>query len=192
LTEQGQSSNFPGNQAIEPLSLDNRREWQLSENTNAVWYGVCHYPLGQMGLPAVVSAGSDDPPVTQAAVEHLRRERPFGLSHVFEGGGASSQVGTIEEPKCERPTRPSHVVDGGDAQQVKGCQQVVNHWSIRLETPQMESPAVIRKRELMKQLEDLEHYLTLDGRFFGLLFEIKSTRPGRQRNKILDLFWTDL
>jgi hypothetical protein len=42
---------------------------------------------------------------------------------------------------------------------------------------------------LTKQLEDPEHYLILDEHFSGLLFEIKCTRPGRQRNKILELFW---
>jgi hypothetical protein len=39
----------------------------------------------------VVSAGSDDPLVTQAAVE-------LWPSHVFEGGGDASEIGQIEEP----------------------------------------------------------------------------------------------
>jgi hypothetical protein len=110
---------------------------------------------------------------------------------MFEGGGDASEVGQIGEPECERPTGPSHVDDGGgDAQRFKVHQQSVNHWLIQIETPQVEFSTEIRKREPTKQLEDLEHYLTLAGRFSGLLFETKSTRPGRQRNKILELFWT--
>jgi hypothetical protein len=123
-------------------------------------------------------------------VEQLRRERPFCPSHIVEGGGDGSEVGQIEEPERERPVGPSHVVDGGgDAQKFKVTQQSVNHWLVQIETPQVELPTMIRKRELTKQLEDLDHYLTLDRRFSGLLCEIKRTRPGRQRNKILELFW---
>jgi hypothetical protein len=39
-------------------------------------------------------------------------------------------------------------------------------------------------------LEDTKHYLTLDNRFRGLLFEIKHLGPGRQRRQILGLLWT--
>jgi hypothetical protein len=138
-----------------------------------------------------VSAGSDEPLVTQAAVEQLRHERPFWPSVIIEGGGDESQVGQIEEPECERRIGPSNVVDrGGDAQRFKVHHQSVNHWLIKIETPQVELPTVIRKRELTKQLEDLEHFMTREGRFSGLPFGIKSTRPVRQRNKILELFWT--
>jgi hypothetical protein len=111
-----------------------------------------------------VSAGSDDPLVIQVAVAQLRREKPFSLSHIVDGGG--------------------------DAQQFKVHQQSANDWLIRIVTQPVELPTVIRKRELTEELEDLEHYLTLDERFAGPLFEIKSTRPGRQRNKVLELFWT--
>jgi hypothetical protein len=73
--------------------LLNKREEQLSENTDAVGPAFWRSPKYLSGGEAAfVSAASDDPVVTQAAVEQLRRERLFWLSHIFKGGDGALEV----------------------------------------------------------------------------------------------------
>jgi hypothetical protein len=80
-----------------------------------------------MGVPCVELTGSDDPLVTQAALDLLRRERPSGSSHIVEGSGDAlkseidwDSLFGEEEPydeirrfMCEKSSGLSHVEDGG-------------------------------------------------------------------------------
>jgi hypothetical protein len=69
--------------------------------------------------------------------------------------------------------------------------QSANQWLIRdqLRIPQVELPTEIRKKELKQELEDSEHFLTLDYRFKAFVWRIKYIEPGPQRNKAIERFW---
>jgi hypothetical protein len=128
----------------------------------------------------LVVADGDDPLVTQAAREQLRRERHFGSSHIVEGGGDASSWDEVIQPKCDRPLGSSHVGEGGgDAlletsernppfnPQFEFHQQSVNRWLTRdeLEIPQHESAFEVRRCEQKQRSRDFKHYLSQDWNF---------------------------
>jgi hypothetical protein len=47
----------------------------------------------------------------------------------------------------------------------------------------------VKKREQLEKLRDLDHYLTQNGRFRGILFQIKHMPPGRKRDRTIENFW---
>jgi hypothetical protein len=114
LKEQGQSSNLPDNQAANPNYLQGKSEGQPSEDTFTGWAGVITARASHLvGVPELVSAGVTTGLSKEQSSEQLRRERPFGPSHIVEGGGDASQVKQIQEPEYARSHGPSHVAEGG-------------------------------------------------------------------------------
>jgi hypothetical protein len=70
----GRSSNLPDNQAASSDFLFGKSEGHPPEDTVTGWAGVimaCASPSGY--IPELVSADGDDPLVTQASLDQLRR-----------------------------------------------------------------------------------------------------------------------
>jgi hypothetical protein len=61
---------------------------------------------------------------------------------------------------------------------------------MQLKVHQVELTSENHKREQMKQIQDLEHYLTQDDGFRRLVWEANHIRPGRQRRQPPENFWT--
>jgi hypothetical protein len=50
-------------------------------------------------------------------------------------------------------------------------------------------PTEKRKKELRKELADSEHFLILDHRLRDIIWRIRFTKPGRQRDRSIEQFW---
>jgi hypothetical protein len=83
---------------------------------------------------------------------------------------------------------------GGDARRFEVRQQAIGHWLVRnqLMISQVELPTELKKREQLEKLRDLDHCLTQDGRFRGILFQVRHMPPGRQRNQTRDNLWASV
>jgi hypothetical protein len=66
---------------------------------------------------------------------------------------------------------------------------ILGYWMIRDPIPQVELPTEKRKKELRKELADSEHFLLLDRRFRDIVWRVRYTSPGYQRDRVIEQFW---
>jgi hypothetical protein len=64
---------------------------------------------------------------------------------------------------------------------------MVDSWSVN--EPQTEVPTERRKKELMQLQAESEHFLLLDDRLNGFMWEIKHMRSEPWRNRVIERFW---
>jgi hypothetical protein len=122
-------------------------------------------------------------------VDQLRRERSLRPSHVVDGGGDASQVDNKESFEFERPfTGPSHVDDGG-GDEFNRKLQAPNQWLIRPKFPEVELLTEARKKELKREMAEIEHYRLQDSRFHSFMWTLKYKEPGPERYKAIEKFW---
>jgi hypothetical protein len=168
LSEQGQSS------------FESKSEGQLVEDVKAVepmLTSVSYIPLGSAALASPID---DDPLFCQKSVDQLRRERSLRPSHVVDGGGDASQVYQNECFEFKRPyCGPSHVVDGG-GDEFKQTNHAPNQWLIQSKFSELELTTQLRKKELKKEMAEIERYMLQDSRFHSFVWSLKYKKPGAE------------
>jgi hypothetical protein len=162
-----------------------KSEGQSVEDVKAVEPMLTSVSFIPQGSAALASPIDDDPLASQKDVDQLRRERSLRPSHVVDGGGDASQVVNEECFEFERPfCGPSHIVDGG-GDEFKQTYQVPSQWKFS----EVELPTKLRKKELKKEMAEIEQHMLQDPRFHSFVWTLKYKDPGPGRYKAIEQFW---